>query len=37
MNLAVADLGLLLTNNTFHVIASFNKQWPFGQTGKLIH
>ncbi len=36
INLAVTDLGLLLTNNTMHIIASFNKQWPFGQIGKLI-
>ncbi|CAF1266919.1 unnamed protein product [Adineta ricciae] len=33
INLAVADLGLLLTNNILHAIASFNKQWPFGKIG----
>ncbi|UJR36472.1 hypothetical protein I4U23_029196 [Adineta vaga] len=33
INLAVTDLGLLVTNNTLHVIASFNEYWPFGQIG----
>ena len=37
INLAITDLGLLLSNNTPHIIASFNKQWPFGQRGKLIY
>ncbi|CAF0770571.1 unnamed protein product [Rotaria sordida] len=33
INLAITDLGLLLSNNTLHVIASFKKQWIFGQIG----
>ena len=33
INLAVTDLGLLLTNNTMHIISSFRKQWIFGQWG----
>ena len=36
INLAIVDLGLLLTNNSMHTIASFNKQWPFGQTGEVV-
>lgn len=36
-NLALTDLGLLLTNNVPHVIASFKKQWIFGQAGKVIY
>jgi hypothetical protein len=35
INLAITDLGLLVTNNSLHAVASFNKQWPFGQKGKL--
>jgi hypothetical protein len=33
MNLAITDLGLLLTNNSMHVISSFKKKWIFGQAG----
>ncbi|UJR36479.1 hypothetical protein I4U23_029202 [Adineta vaga] len=33
INLAVTDIGLLVTNNTLHAIASFNKHWSFGQIG----
>lgn len=36
INLALADLGLLLTNNSMHTIASFKKQWIFGKIGKLV-
>ena len=34
INLAVTDLGLLITNNTFHIIASYNQRWPFGNLGR---
>ncbi|CAF3759802.1 unnamed protein product [Rotaria sp. Silwood1] len=33
INLAITDLGLLISNNVLHVIASFKKQWIFGQIG----
>ncbi|CAF1110378.1 unnamed protein product [Adineta steineri] len=33
INLALTDLGLILTNTSLHSIASFNKNWPFGQQG----
>ncbi|CAF0957461.1 unnamed protein product [Adineta ricciae] len=33
INLAITDLGLLLTNNSMHVISSFRKRWIFGQSG----
>ncbi|CAF1307342.1 unnamed protein product [Adineta steineri] len=33
INLAITDLGLLLTNNSLHVISSFKTQWIFGQKG----
>lgn len=34
INLAITDLGLLLTNNSMHVISSFKRQWIFGQAGR---
>jgi hypothetical protein len=33
INLAITDLGLLLTNNSMHVISSFKKRWIFKQAG----
>ena len=36
INLAVTDLGLILTNNILHTIASFNKQWLFGTKGSFV-
>jgi hypothetical protein len=33
INLAITDVGLLLTNNSMHAISSFKKQWIFGQAG----
>lgn len=36
INLAVTDIGLLLTNNSMHVIASFRKGWVFGQRGNVL-
>ncbi|CAF2766029.1 unnamed protein product [Rotaria sp. Silwood2] len=33
INLAITDFGLLLTNNSMHVISSFKKRWIFGQIG----
>lgn len=33
INLAVTDIGLLLTNNSMHVVSSFRKHWVFGQRG----
>ena len=33
INLAITDLGLLLTNNSMHVISSFKKRWIFEQAG----
>ncbi|CAF1578125.1 unnamed protein product [Rotaria sordida] len=33
INLAITDFGLLVTNNSMHVISSFNKKWIFGQIG----
>ncbi|CAF2399503.1 unnamed protein product [Rotaria sp. Silwood2] len=33
VNLAITDLGLLISNNGLHVIASFKKEWIFGQIG----
>lgn len=33
INLALTDLGLLLTDNTMHIIASFQRRWPFGDRG----
>ena len=34
INLAICDIGLLLTNNSMHVIASYKTEWPFGQLGQ---
>lgn len=34
INLAMCDIGLLLSNNSMHVIASFKTEWPFGQLGE---
>ena len=36
INLAITDLGLLLTNNSLHVISSFKQRWIFGQAGRRI-
>ena len=33
INLAICDIGLLLTNNSMHVIASYKTEWPFRQLG----
>lgn len=35
INLSVADLGLLVTNNTMFGFASFRRQWIFGEFGKI--
>lgn len=33
INLAITDLGLLLTNSSLHAISSFKRRWIFGQAG----